>query len=131
MKSPIRLRAVSFGFIALMGFGAMPSVGLANGENNDNGSGECTQPGEIIFLSGLVLQGGDTDFYLWSDKPVCVAAESSAGEQSPVRTRLVSLRCYDDSWNGREKKRGETIEFRGEIYAGELGNLYLSCHMPL
>ncbi|MCZ7929177.1 hypothetical protein [Agrobacterium pusense] len=89
----------------------------------------CVVSGKIIYISGLILQGGEDRFYLWTDKPTCVVSES--GEDWVVRTQLLELQCHDDSWSGHERQRGETTEFRGEIGAIAPDRLYLSCHLPL
>ena len=91
----------------------------------------CVVPGETLYISGLILQGGDNSFYLWTDKPTCVASESGEDENWVVRTQLIELQCHDDSWNGHERRRGETTEFRGEIWATAPDRVYLRCHMPI
>jgi len=89
----------------------------------------CVAPGKILYISGLILQGGEDRFYLWTDKPTCVVPES--GEDLGTRTQLIELQCHDDSWNGHERQRGKTIVFRGEIGLIAPDRVYLSCHMPL
>jgi len=91
----------------------------------------CVVPGKPLNISGLILQGGDNSFYLWTDKPTCVASESGEDENWVVRTQLIELQCHDDSWNGHERRRGQTTELRGEIWAAAPDRVYLSCHMPL
>lgn len=82
-------------------------------------------------MSGLILQGAGNQFYLWSKDYVCVLFEEAGSESKPLRTQLVELQCYDDSWNRHERSRGETKEFRGEIALREPDRVVLSCHMSL
>ncbi|SEH31055.1 hypothetical protein [Rhizobium sp. NFR12] len=108
-----------------------PAIGVADGAAPTDNPAGCMVDGDIVYLSGLILQGAENSFYLWADAPACVSGTGDAGEKSVVHSQLIELRCYDDGWNNHQRRRGETLQFRGEIGAIEPDRVVLSCHMPL
>lgn len=108
-----------------------PAISMADGATPIDIPSGCMVDGDIVYLSGLILQGEENSFYLWAKAPACVAGTGDAGEKSLVHSQLVELRCHDDSWNNHQRRRGEILQFRGEIGAIAPDRVLLSCHMPL
>lgn len=130
MFSILRKKRILLLVVTVWSSGLAHSSGLADGDVG-RPMNDCSSSGDIVYMSGLILQGADNRFYLWKAEPVCVLFEDAGSEGEYVSTQLIDLQCYDDSWNGHERRRGETIEFRGEIGAREPDRIVLSCHMPL